>query len=248
MSCAEPGSTSETERYGVPEDGDLRPDADLLGGFGRRPVPDRPEPEPRAEPSRTEPKPRNSSESGSESDGANDAPEQLSAPEHDKQGLDLAKSLAGRLKGMAAVNGPVKPARKSRWRRSTGSQVSGARPDDRDPQLLTSTVGRLMRDQGWEVDVAVHGVMARWPAIVGPEMAEHCKPESYTDTELTVRTDSTAWATQLRLLAPDLVRRLNAELGDGTVTRVNVQGPNAPSWRKGPRTVRGGRGPRDTYG
>ena len=46
----------------------------------------------------------------------------------------------------------------------------------------------------------------------------------------------------------ELVRRLNAVLGDGTVTSVNVQGPNAPSWRKGPRTVRGGRGPRDTYG
>ena len=94
----------------------------------------------------------------------------------------------------------------------------------------------------------MHGVMARWPAIVGPEVAQHCVPERYADTELTVRTDSTAWATQVRMLAPDLVRRLNAELGDGTVTRVIVIGPNAPTWRKGPRTVRGGRGPRDTYG
>ncbi|WP_460666599.1 DciA family protein [Kribbella swartbergensis] len=144
---------------------------------------------------------------------------------------------------------PVQPVRRPRRRpRIDGAQISSARPDDRDPQRLTTTLGRLMRDQGWEVDVAVHGVMARWPAIVGPEMAEHCKPESYQDTELTVRTDSTAWATQLKMLAPDLVRRLNAELGDGTVTRVNVQGPHAPSWRKGPRTIRGGRGPRDTYG
>ena len=127
-------------------------------------------------------------------------------------------------------------------------RVSSARPDDRDPQKLNDTIGRLLRDQGWEVDVAVHGVMARWPAIVGPEVAQHCAPERYADTELTVRTDSTAWATQVRMLAPDLVRRLNAELGDGTVTRVTVLGPNAPTWRKGLRTVRGGRGPRDTYG
>jgi predicted nucleic acid-binding Zn ribbon protein len=191
------------------------------------------------------PEPRNSSESGFESEAAPDRPGE---PEHDKQGLDLAKSLAGRLKGMAA-NGPVKPVKRTRRRpRIDGAQISSARPDDRDPQKLTNTLGRLMRDQGWEVDVAVHSVMARWPAIVGSEMAEHCKPESYQDTELTVRTDSTAWATQLKLLAPDLVRRLNAELGDGTVTRVNVQGPHTPSWRKGPRTIRGGRGPRDTYG
>jgi predicted nucleic acid-binding Zn ribbon protein len=228
----------------VPEDGDLRPDADLLGGFGMQPLPERPEPKPRREPARSEPKARNSSESGIESELADAPDEPRSGPEHDKQGLELAKALAGRLKGMS----PVKPVKKTRRRRPGGSQVSGSRPDDRDPQLLTNTLGRLMRDQGWEVDVAVHGVMARWPSIVGPEMASHCKPESYTDTELTVRTDSTAWATQVRLLAPDLVRRLNAELGDGTVTRVKVEGPNAPSWRKGPRTVRGGRGPRDTYG
>jgi predicted nucleic acid-binding Zn ribbon protein len=169
---------------------------------------------------------------------------------HDPQGLDLARSLAGRLKGMKGRQ--ARPGRVVRRKRSTGRttdpRVSGARPDDRDPQLLNDTIGRLLRDQGWEVDVAVHGVMARWPAIVGPEVAQHCMPERYADTELTVRTDSTAWATQVRMLAPDLVRRLNAELGDGTVTRVIVIGPNAPTWRKGPRTVRGGRGPRDTYG
>lgn len=233
------------------DDGDLRPDADLLGGFGTQRVPERAEPGARVEPDRTEPQlpePRNSSDSGllSGPDSAEEPAEPTPAPpEHDKQGLDLARSIAGRLKGMS---GPVKPVRRTRRRRSADPNVSGARPDDRDPQSLTSAIGRLMRDQGWEVDVAVHGVMARWPSIVGAEMAQHCIPESYTDTELLVRTDSTAWATQVRLLAPELVRRLNAVLGDGTVTRVSVQGPNAPSWRKGPRTVRGGRGPRDTYG
>ncbi len=53
---------------------------------------------------------------------------------------------------------------------------------------------------------------------------------------------------EMRLLAPTVVRRLNEELGDGTVTVIDVKGPTGPSWRKGPRSVRGGRGPRDTYG
>ncbi|GAA1567752.1 DUF721 domain-containing protein [Kribbella hippodromi] len=190
------------------------------------------------------PEPPDSAASDPKSDPESDpGPE----AEHDKQGLDLAKSLAGRLKQQAAKGG-IKPVKRRRRPRIDGAQISSARPDDRDPQRLTNTLGRLMRDQGWEVDVAVHGVMARWPSIVGREMAEHCKPESYEDTVLTVRTSSTAWATQLKLLAPDLVRRLNSELGEGTVTRVNVEGPHTPSWRKGPRTIRGGRGPRDTYG
>ena len=46
--------------------------------------------------------------------------------------------------------------------------------------------------------------MGRWPQIVGPEVAQHCEPQKYDEDErvLTVQCDSTAWATQLRLLAP----------------------------------------------
>ncbi len=62
-----------------------------------------------------------------------------------------------------------------------------------------------------------------------------------------VRTDSTAWATQLTLLAPALVRRLNEELGDGTVLVIDVLGPRAPG-RRGRLRTRDSRGPRDTYG
>ena len=72
--------------------------------------------------------------------------------------------------------------------------------------------------------------------------------EALVDGTLVVRTDSTAWATELKLLAPNLVKRLNAELGDGTVLVVEVLGPNAPSWKHGRLGLRGGRGPRDTYG
>ena len=60
--------------------------------------------------------------------------------------------------------------------------------------------------------------------------------------------DSTAWATQLRFLAPQLIRTLNTELGHGLVKVVVVKGPSAPSWRKGRRSAPGSRGPRDTYG
>jgi predicted nucleic acid-binding Zn ribbon protein len=126
--------------------------------------------------------------------------------------------------------------------------VSGAHPDARDPAPVGSVVDKLVSASGWETDLAVHGVFGRWASIVGPEVAGHCTPETYLAGVVTVRTDSTAWATQLRLLAPTVVRRLNEELGDGTVERIAVHGPEAPSWRRGRRTVRGSRGPRDTYG
>ena len=131
--------------------------------------------------------------------------------------------------------------------RSGEAAHSGAGPDDRDPQPLDRLVGRLRSERGGEAAAAVGGVMGRGEEIGGPEGAAHCRPERYADGELVVATDSSAWATQVRLLAPALVRRLNEDLGRGTVRRVRVLGPAAPSWRRGPRSVRG-RGPRDTYG
>ena len=59
--------------------------------------------------------------------------------------------------------------------------------------------------------------------------------------------ESSTWASSLRTIAPQLVAVLNEQLGQGTVTRVTVIGPEAPSWKKGHRSVPG-RGPRDTYG
>jgi predicted nucleic acid-binding Zn ribbon protein len=167
------------------------------------------------------------------------------APEHDPSGLDLARSVAGSYR----QDRPRKPRRRRRRGRpkSPGSQASGAYPDDRDPQSLDASIDRLVTEHGWQTDIAVHAVFARWDQIVGVEVAQHCTPERYADDELTVRADSTSWATQMRLLAADVVRRLNQELGDGTVRRIQVLGPQAPSWRRGRRTVRG-RGPRDTYG
>jgi predicted nucleic acid-binding Zn ribbon protein len=52
----------------------------------------------------------------------------------------------------------------------------------------------------------------------------------------------------LKLLTPSVVRRLNTELGHGTVTVIEVLGPHLPSWTKGRLSSRDGRGPRDTYG
>lgn len=160
---------------------------------------------------------------------------------------DLARSLLARARSAARRQPPPAGRRPGSAPRQPVDRRSGAGADDRDPQLIGPLVDALVDQRGWEVPVAVGGVESRWPAVVGPELAAHCQPESYDDGLLTVRADSTAWATQLRLLAPTLVARLNADLGDGTVTRVTVLGPAGPSWRKGRFRVKG-RGPRDTYG
>lgn len=159
-------------------------------------------------------------------------------------GLDLARALTR----ATAKSTPAARRKTRRPQAPARGRVTGSHPDDRDPQLLDTTLSRLVDDHGWEVDLRVHGMFGRWAELVGAEIALHCTPESFAEGRLIVRTDSTAWATQLRLLAPTVVRRLNEELGHGTVTLIEVLGPHGPTWKKGPRSVRDGRGPRDTYG
>jgi predicted nucleic acid-binding Zn ribbon protein len=186
-------------------------------------------------------------------------------PNHDDSGLDLARSVARALArpgarkrrtGSSAPTDAVGSPARSRFGKRRDPQLSGAHPDDRDPQPLDATIRRLIDDQGWGTDVRVHGVFSRWDLIVGRDVAQHCTPESFRQSDdgptpggrLLVRTDSTAWATQMKLLAPQVVRRLNEELGEGTVALLEVEGPHGPSWKRGRRSVRDGRGPRDTYG
>jgi predicted nucleic acid-binding Zn ribbon protein len=126
-------------------------------------------------------------------------------------------------------------------------KAAGPRRDAADPQLLGRAIRELLTDRGWERPAAVGGMFGRWSEIVGPDLATHTRPESFDDGEVIVAADSTAWATQVRLLATTLVRRMNEELGEGTVKRVKVRGPqNAP--RSGGLRVNGGGGSRDTYG
>ncbi len=166
-------------------------------------------------------------------------------PDRRDDGLDLARSQAR----ATARSSPAKRARRRGAERRTGpAKASGAFPDERDPQLLDTTVSRLVDDHGWDVDLRVAGVFARWSELVGEEVGGHTTPESFADGRLVVRTDSTAWATQLKLLTPTVLRRLNEDLGAGTVTILEVLGPHGPSWKKGRLTSRDGRGPRDTYG
>ena len=137
------------------------------------------------------------------------------------------------------------------WRKSGGDRRrkrwSGAREDERDPQPLGRIAEKLVGEQGWRAPLTEASVFGRWPELVGADIAEHSTPVSLRDGELVVSASSTAWATQLRTLQRQLLARIAAGVGHGVVKRLKVQGPAAPSWRKGPRTVRG-RGPRDTYG
>lgn len=164
-------------------------------------------------------------------------------------GRDLAHDALRAARDKAAARG-ARPGQTRSGRspaRSRRRRWSGAAADDRDPQALGAIADRLASERGWREQLAGGSVFGQWTTLVGSDVAEHATPVALRDGELTVRADSTAWATQLRLLQGQLIAKIAAQVGNGVVKRIRIQGPTSPSWRHGPRHVPG-RGPRDTYG
>ncbi len=159
---------------------------------------------------------------------------------------DLPEIVVNRLRAAAAQRGlrpGVRPVR-----RKPKDVVPTQFSDGRDPVSLGEIAERIMAERGWDEPLRAGGVLGNWEKIVGPQVSENCVPESLNDDGvLVVRARTTAWATQMKLLTPKLLRRIEDEVGSDVVVEVRVLGPAGPSWGRGKRRVKG-RGPRDTYG
>nr|WP_246655928.1 MULTISPECIES: DciA family protein [Dactylosporangium] len=163
----------------------------------------------------------------------------------DKSGIELARAAVE----AALTKHRAQPRRKSvvdsQSRRRGG--YTGPGPDPRDPQLFGSVLERLVKQRGWAQPTREARIFGEWEKVVGADIAAHSRPVKLEDGELTIEAESTAWATQLKMLAAKLLAGIAREVGHNVVKRLHIQGPNRPSWSSGPLRVRG-RGPRDTYG
>lgn len=129
-----------------------------------------------------------------------------------------------------------------------GDVGSGPRPSRRDPHPIGEVLQRFIRDKGWTQRLEVASVTARWPQIVGPNVAKHVVVENFDDEGvLTLRASSSSWEAQIRALLSTLEQKIADEVGVDAVKKIVVLGPARPSWKHGRFSVPG-RGPRDTYG
>lgn len=170
-------------------------------------------------------------------------------PEGGRTGADIAKAALAKARDAAAARRREQEGSAAARRRAQNRAANARppRPAADDPTPVGTAIEELLADRGWQGEATVAAVTADWAATVGPELAAHCEPVSLRAGVLTVAAESTAWATQIRLLSAQLVARIAERAGEGVVRSVVVRGPVAPSWTHGPRRVRG-RGPRDTYG
>lgn len=137
----------------------------------------------------------------------------------------------------------------SRRTRVRPDEVGGSKPftAGRDPRGLGDVVDALASQLGWTSALAQSDLLEGWRELAGDETAKHAIPDAITDGVLVVRCESTAWATQLRMMRSELLVRIGEKFPEADIQSIRFQGPDAPSWKRGPRSIPG-RGPRDTYG
>jgi predicted nucleic acid-binding Zn ribbon protein len=116
-----------------------------------------------------------------------------------------------------------------------------------DPQLLGDVLTNLIDERDWKTGVAEGTLFTQWASIVGDDIAQHASPVSINENVLTIQTTSTAWATQLSLVNNEILKTIQNNPIGATIESVSIIGPNTPSWKRGIRSTRDARGPRDTY-
>jgi predicted nucleic acid-binding Zn ribbon protein len=116
-----------------------------------------------------------------------------------------------------------------------------------DPELISGVLSDLVSDRDWDSGLAEGNFFVNWKKIVGDEISEHALPISILENVLTIQSSSTAWATQLQLISNDLLATIQKDATGVLIERLVIIGPQTPTWKKGIRTIRNARGPRDTY-
>lgn len=162
----------------------------------------------------------------------------------DNQHYDFAQEFYFAMR--AAVTGRVSRDTRKRIENAKNKITKPFGPG-RDPKTAASGLDDVLNSFGWQTQIAQAELFAKWAEVVGDLNASNSNPENLSQGTLTVRCKSTAWATQLKLMQAEILAKIQNQFAALEIEQVRFVGPQAPSWKKGQRSVPG-RGPRDTYG
>ena len=116
-------------------------------------------------------------------------------------------------------------------------------PGDRDsrgpskgggqPRALGDVLESVLADTQLDLAAPSAAVGDNWEAIVGSEVAQHCKPVGIKAGVLHADVDSSVWCQQLQLRSPEILHALKKFLGPSAPTglrfRVGYSRPPTPA-------------------
>lgn len=147
--------------------------------------------------------------------------EQTSGNTPEASGVDLARVALSQAREAAKKRGDSE-TRTPRRRRQTA-----VRRDGREPSGFAAVLQGLMSDRAWDLPAAGGTVLDRWPDIaagISPQLPNHVTAVSFHPEtgQLDLRPDSSAYATQLRLISARIVATVNSAVGTDAVRSIRV--------------------------
>jgi predicted nucleic acid-binding Zn ribbon protein len=94
----------------------------------------------------------------------------------------------------------------------------------RRPRRVSDVIGDVLTRAGVADRIAQASVIADWHTLVGPQISKVTEPMSITPQgTLFVAVTTNAWMTELSMLEPELLRRLNERSGRLGIKRIRWQ-------------------------
>lgn len=88
---------------------------------------------------------------------------------------------------------------------------------------LSHTLDKMLKARGLGGRLSEYRVFGQWEKSVGPVIARHAQPQTVRGKKLTLIVDSPAWMQQLSLLKPEIVEKLNRNLGKETIKDITLR-------------------------
>ncbi|AKE38001.1 DciA family protein [Corynebacterium camporealensis] len=175
--------------------------------------------------------------------------------------------LVGKPRRFSMAPKPVEPAEENKEQEADSvnddaavlSYLTGPRggkptgPDGRkqrrsiDIPSLGQQIRKEIGQRGWEHELAHGWIMGNWDNLVGEAIAAHTKPEKIKDQVVYVSCANSNWATQLRYLQRQILKKIADRLGPDVIVKLQINGPKQHRNYTGRQWVKP-QGSQDTYG
>ncbi|MHB1089971.1 MAG: DciA family protein [Ilumatobacteraceae bacterium] len=99
--------------------------------------------------------------------------------------------------------------------------------DNNPDSHLAEELDALLRRLGSESTAVISGVFSNWQELVGDTVAQHASPIKLESGRLLVEVDEPAWATQMRFLESEIIRKLSVSTGN-TINGIDVRVKRVP--------------------
>jgi len=94
---------------------------------------------------------------------------------------------------------------------------------NKEPVHLRSVLEQLLKDFGSPDITVVTSIVDQWEEVVGLDLAAKISAVAISGSELIVRVDDPAWASQINWLEKQLLDKIASLVGEEKVTSIRVR-------------------------